>query len=636
MLSDVTTKNILTTTDRSFVRPGQLSPDSTNGRKSPFRMPPRSATSPLPYRSPSPDLPLPQDCAFPPFPTPKSRSTTPTTPASPKSSFPSDGRVSRAQAEASSTYAPLSPRGNSGGRILQRMNTIAPGPFNVGDKGVGTHASPQKSTVNMSSSKDNTRPESVSSTETRSQRPSAASTNKSRKLSLSSISGGPRSTVNRAEFEKPALHSKSATLPPLGPDVYGGVPPVSIFTAKAIVEEPLHQNDVQSQTLPINSYTIAGNNFPSKSPPRRPSQPSPASRQRRPSVSAANRPLHEIGSLSTLKSYRPQPSRAASQASKQLPDVGLRSESRSESRTDGRLNNAPPVPVATRAEEFNIGNPYHTPTESTSSNESSGSDVNSGSSRSSPPLSDVSFGAKRTPSDIRRLNDTMNNASKSGVNTMKTAKLPEAQRGPTFSFSRPLYVRPTEPSIPIEPAMQPRESPMDPVIQRAEMPPTLQSSNRFPASLPSRNMTTSQSREAPSRPPYTTLPNPPPTTHINPAPTLQAPSYTLPTRRPTTANKGNCRGCGEAIKGKSVSSADGRLSGRYHKQCFVCKTCTEPFQTADFYVMEDHPYCSRHYHQLNGSLCKTCDRGIEGQYLESEVKQKFHPHCFTCQVSLQL
>jgi hypothetical protein len=102
-----------------------------------------------------------------------------------------------------------------------------------------------------------------------------------------------------------------------------------------------------------------------------------------------------------------------------------------------------------------------------------------------------------------------------------------------------------------------------------------------------------------------------------------------PQRRPTTA-RANCKGCGEAIKGKSVSSADGRLTGRYHKQCFVCETCSEPFATATFYVIGDAPYCERHYHKLNGSMCKACDRGIEGQYLETERKQKYHPTCLTC------
>jgi len=121
---------------------------------------------------------------------------------------------------------------------------------------------------------------------------------------------------------------------------------------------------------------------------------------------------------------------------------------------------------------------------------------------------------------------------------------------------------------------------------------------------------------------------------VSPAPPAQSRAPLSPARRPTTANKGNCRGCGELIKGKSVSSKDGQLSGRYHRDCFVCKTCRAPFPTADFYVLGNHPYCNRHYHQLNGSLCKHCDRGIEGQYVETDVKQKCHPHCFTCQVSL--
>jgi hypothetical protein len=63
---------------------------------------------------------------------------------------------------------------------------------------------------------------------------------------------------------------------------------------------------------------------------------------------------------------------------------------------------------------------------------------------------------------------------------------------------------------------------------------------------------------------------------------------------------------------------------------FACKTCNEPFQTADFYVLNNFPYCEQHYHMLNGSMCHHCDRGIEGQYLETDERQKFHPRCFKC------
>lgn len=133
-----------------------------------------------------------------------------------------------------------------------------------------------------------------------------------------------------------------------------------------------------------------------------------------------------------------------------------------------------------------------------------------------------------------------------------------------------------------------------------------------------------------------------------PKPSLKSPTaektpaeiYAQQLSRPPTAGgqKRRCRGCGQGIVGKSVSSADGRLTGRYHKACFVCFTCRSPFETSDFYVLDDHPYCSDHYHQLNGSICSTCNKGIEGQYLETVEHstygtgnpQKFHPDCLTC------
>jgi len=103
------------------------------------------------------------------------------------------------------------------------------------------------------------------------------------------------------------------------------------------------------------------------------------------------------------------------------------------------------------------------------------------------------------------------------------------------------------------------------------------------------------------------------------------------------ANKGTCRGCNKIIASnqKSVSSADGRLTGKYHKECFVCHSCKSPFPTADFYVLRDHPYCAHHYHELNGTLCVGCGKGIEGQYLEGNTNnattsKKFHAQCLTC------
>lgn len=110
-----------------------------------------------------------------------------------------------------------------------------------------------------------------------------------------------------------------------------------------------------------------------------------------------------------------------------------------------------------------------------------------------------------------------------------------------------------------------------------------------------------------------------------------------PPTRSATRSKGNCKGCGEEITGKSISSSDGRLTGRYHRGCFVCFECHSPFPSADFYVLNNRPYCAQHYHERNGSLCSTCNNGIEGQYLETvernggrPERRRFHPECLQC------
>lgn len=124
----------------------------------------------------------------------------------------------------------------------------------------------------------------------------------------------------------------------------------------------------------------------------------------------------------------------------------------------------------------------------------------------------------------------------------------------------------------------------------------------------------------------------------SPVPPLPTPRYKTVPSTPRVRAKGRCKGCGELIIGKSVSSADGRLTGRYHRECFMCYHCQAPFKTADFYVLDDRPYCKQHYHKLNGSLCSACNWGIEGHYLESierlgrgaADRQKFHPECLRC------
>jgi hypothetical protein len=97
-----------------------------------------------------------------------------------------------------------------------------------------------------------------------------------------------------------------------------------------------------------------------------------------------------------------------------------------------------------------------------------------------------------------------------------------------------------------------------------------------------------------------------------------------------SAPKHACRGCAMSIAGRSLKDASGRLTGRYHRDCFRCTTCASPFPTGEFYVLADRPYCQRHYHERNGSCCRQCRAGIEGTYLETDAKVIYHPQCFRC------
>lgn len=479
------------------------------------------------------------------------------------------------------------------------MNTIAPGPFNpkvTKDSGIKEwNRPPAMNRDHKSFAKpapldrngDSDQSALVDGEEGDIQRPSTAGAEALRKLSLSSISGGPRSLLDRRPPTAPSLLEAS---PPrsvrLDRDIVQGAP---LPNPTEIPMEPLRQ-DHRSHNFPIQPTIGISGDGPSALIPRRPS--AGGSLTRRPTVSAANRPLDEIGSVSTYKSSKRPPS---------PPKLHTGGKEMETSRGNEGRNNTLPGP--TRAGDFKGGNPYHTSTESTSSNGSVRSDGKTGSSRSSPPLSDASFNMRRRPSDrMTRLDDLLHGVQEATEHVAEKEERQPPSRVQPLSFSRPLYTRRLEQRPGMEALLSPPESPMDPAIQNGVLSPIPPLSDH------------------PAIPPVPRLP-------------AQIPAEGRPARRATSGNKGNCRGCGEIIKGKSVSSADGRLSGRYHKRCFVCKTCQEPFQTADFYVLNNHPYCEQHYHQLNGSLCKSCDRGIEGQYLETELKQKFHPACFTCQVS---
>lgn len=239
--------------------------------------------------------------------------------------------------------------------------------------------------------------------------------------------------------------------------------------------------------------------------------------------------------------------------------------------------------------------------------ESAPSETHSGSSMSSLP-SDVSLN-RHKPSDPLNLSPLVEELPPRTRQTI--LELPNRERG-TMDEVPPIPAAFFSPDSPTDPAINKGNFSL--VVEKKETPATEQPPQEEPSSPP---RPIQRSATAP-------VPRPP--------------------TRSATRSKGKCKGCGEEIIGKSISSSDGRLTGRYHRGCFVCFDCHSPFQTADFYVLNNRPYCAQHYHERNGSLCFTCYNGIEGHYLETvernparSDRRRFHPECLqcrTCQVLL--
>ncbi|PBP20571.1 hypothetical protein BUE80_DR008670 [Diplocarpon rosae] len=508
--------------------PSPVSPG--NGQQSLFSKLLRSVTLPAPREPPSPEalteaLSANLDAAYPPAKNP--------TAAAQRNQHGGGygGRGTLAGPE--QMHAPGNPRDATAGGFLQRVNTIAPGPFDGRGKVPGGHGHQRNGSAG---SRSNISPPSTAGLPGLSRSPTDGSS-------------GSRSAFMTAR--QPRKNGYGGFGPPEGDD--GPRAP--------------RWHEKRFQTFPLRSE------------------------RQEPSSRGPPEPRPQRDGMRSMS-----PARERRKLSLSGPDLTRTPQPRA----DPRLGEAPSMPSNLYlAEEFGIGNPYHTPTNPSSSYASGDGDERTASSRLSPPR--VPDRSRRQASDTNKIDDLMADLERSMSDLqprqMSSSRSPPRTRNPSPQQTQP-------PPRGLSPSLLYAEPPMDSAAQQGRLSPGAFNQRRPLSPLQAR-------------------PEPPP---------LQRPSPATrpPTAQRPTSSKGHCKGCGDAIRGKSVSSADGRLTGRYHKQCFVCTSCFAPFQTATFYVIDDAPYCERHYHKLNGSVCLTCDRGIEGPYLESERREKFHPNCLTC------
>ncbi|XP_066840464.1 transforming growth factor beta-1-induced transcript 1 protein isoform X1 [Anser cygnoides] len=91
-----------------------------------------------------------------------------------------------------------------------------------------------------------------------------------------------------------------------------------------------------------------------------------------------------------------------------------------------------------------------------------------------------------------------------------------------------------------------------------------------------------------------------------------------------------CQGCGRPILEGYIAA----LQGLWHPECFVCRECFAPFVGGTFYEAGGRPYCERHFHARQGSLCRGCGEPIAGRCVTA-MAQRFHPEHFVCAFCLR-
>lgn len=565
-------------------------PKSSNGKPQYLR----SVTSPMPRlhstRPPSPELTGNMDCAFPAFPIKEATS---------GRSTPSNGRATptgsdRAPSRAASRAQTLEPESSSvepksPGLVLQKFETLRTGPFTARRQGSGD------------SKEESDAPEQ--------KQPSQAGAEEQNVPSTTSPQEN-KETGKRKPPPRPARLSYDQ-LSPVLLEQFSAEPGAMFLPQSELVHRADRNNTYPPSQESSHSHT------PSRSLATMRSEPALRLPERKASLPSADMPQ-------------------TTTSTQTAPELPKRSSSRVGTRIDYRMQNAPPVP---RPVQQHRNYSTHTPSESGSSTVSSANTYSSGPSPISSAASSVDPFTPLTPASNSHEEDEQMRPTGLGVRNQQKpgfrAELPP-HRSPPRKFVRPSVDNSRKPDRIYAP---PLESPMDPALRLGAPYEPWEPVTPDSAVDVSNSSRLGQSGGSQTLKPIPhTVPIPAYATSPGSASPMSPSAFENHFRpsRPTPV-KPSCRGCGLVIEGKSVKAADGRLTGRWHKSCFVCKTCEKPFATAEFYVINDNAYCEHHYHEKNGSLCNGCHRGIEGQYLETTSttrfgsnEKKFHPRCFTC------
>ncbi len=63
--------------------------------------------------------------------------------------------------------------------------------------------------------------------------------------------------------------------------------------------------------------------------------------------------------------------------------------------------------------------------------------------------------------------------------------------------------------------------------------------------------------------------------------------------------------------------------------CLFLIECGILLASGGYFPRNDHYYCSKDYHRLYGTKCKSCGDFVEGRVITA-LGHSYHPQCFKC------
>eukprot|EP00042_Codosiga_hollandica_P049635 m.580506 g.580506 ORF g.580506 m.580506 type:complete len:138 (+) comp57928_c0_seq8:158-571(+) len=87
-----------------------------------------------------------------------------------------------------------------------------------------------------------------------------------------------------------------------------------------------------------------------------------------------------------------------------------------------------------------------------------------------------------------------------------------------------------------------------------------------------------------------------------------------------------CSRCDQSILTEIITA----IGKSWHKSCFTCVDCMQPFPAGDFFDIDGQPYCNTHHASRRNLSCAGCQQLLGTGRVVNAAGKRWHPEHFKC------